>query len=311
MLWISAAPMRLRILAVVLLSACGGNGAPSSVATDTSPAPGTPFDSMSGRTLIDACGDLAAVRCRELTLCGSFLDRARYADVETCVSEVQLECVAARSLPGVLGAVARADACARNLAALDCAHRRDPLAQEQACSAAVERGTLVDGAPCVRDNQCAGGLCERGARGCGVCVRAPVAGDRCASTAECGALLCNLQLGRCEPAPKQPVGTAHAGESCDTAVCDRGDGLECMGAEWLWCVAPQVVPLGGSCADAASGLPVVCAAPSARCDRATWTCAPRIAVGAPCDAHDDCITGAACVRSDGRFRCVKESTACR
>lgn len=301
--------MRLCILAVVVLSACGGNGAPASVATDISPEPAS-ADSMSGRTLVEACRDLAVVRCRELSLCGSFLDRARYIDVEMCTREVRTECVAARALPGVLGAVARVDACARNIAALDCAHRRDPEALARACAVGVEHGTLVDGALCARDGQCAGGMCDRGVRGCGICVRAPVAGDRCAANSECGALRCNLQLARCEPLAPLPVGTQHAGDSCDDATCDRGDGLVCMGSEWLWCVAPQLTPMGGSCADVASGIPVVCTAPSARCDRTTWTCAPRVALGELCDTHDDCVSGGACVRANGRYRCVKESAAC-
>jgi hypothetical protein len=198
-----------------------------------------------------------------------------------------------RALPGVVAAAAGADACARNLAALDCAHRRDPTAHPRVCSVGIARGTLVDGAWCVRDSQCAGGLCDRGPRGCGVCS------------------ICNPQLGQCEAAAEVPLGTQSAGQPCDHASCDGGEGLVCLGAESQWCVAPQLAPLGGTCADVASGLPVVCAAPNARCDRNTWTCAPRVAIGEPCDTHDDCVTGAACVRSNGRYRCVKESVACR
>lgn len=302
--------MRLGILAVIFVSACASNGAPAGVVTEGS-ADVSPRDSLTSRTLPEACADLADARCRELSLCGSFADRAVYKDIETCTRAVRETCIAEWSLPGMIGAVARTDACAHGIGALSCLSRRDLRAQEQACEKALVRGVFADGDLCVHDAQCAGGACERGPRGCGVCVRAPVAGDLCASPGGCGKLVCNTQFGRCETAPPVPLGSARAGDLCDEIACDPGDGLHCIGVEARRCALTAVVPLGGSCADEASGLPVLCAAPNARCDHVSWTCTPKIALGLPCETHGDCVDGAACVRSEGRYRCVSAADACR
>jgi len=302
------------------------------------PAPRVHYDDALRRRSLDAsCAGFAAARCADFVLCASFADRAHFEDEAECIAGVARACVDGGNMPGVTGAIERADGCARALRALDCQDRRDPEAQHRACSVPGKPplGVLPDGTPCVDGAQCAGGACIReGDKRCGACARARAGGDACVSTADCGESElycaghvcaprrdvdgecgsdgeCRIGLscihGRCA------IGTMREGEVCISGsnACDPREALRCIGEEWTRCVRYEVIATGDSCVAAAMGLPAICGGAATYCRSSDWRCVAPTPAGGACAADVECGADGACVQLDGRAICIPMAEVCR
>lgn len=327
---------RLLIAAVLMVAACGSPRDERSVSADPVPRVGHD-DILFARSLDASCAALASARCADFVLCASFADRAHFRDEPECVANVTRSCVEHGNMPGINGAIERADECARSLRALDCHDRRDPDAQLRACSVPGNPplGTLADGAPCVDGAQCAGGACVReDGKRCGSCARAPALGTACATNADCGLAELYCTSNRCAARRDIDgacdsdgdcrnnlacirglcaVGTMGEGEVCiaGSNACDPRQALRCIGEEWTRCVRYEVIATAESCVGAAMGLPVMCGGAGAYCRATDWRCVSPTAFGGACATDAECGADGACVQLDGRAICIPMAEVCR
>ena len=216
---------------VVLVSACGG----SSGLSETPDAAGLASDAndnvgvdvgLPTRGGSDASSaapgcDQAAALCAKINQCAPFLIEAAYGDVATCTDRLTKVCNEDAASTGSGTTQANIQGCKDALTTATC---NDVFANN--LPACTFHGTLVDGAACGSNSQCASGLCEHGGQLCGVCAEQGGAGAACPSgdNAECqSGLVCSPN--------KTCAAPATAGTACDDNTQPCLAGLFCTTAK--------------------------------------------------------------------------------
>jgi hypothetical protein len=205
-------------------------------------------------------------------------------------------CANTLSAAGVKATPAGLSSCGDVLKSASCDAYAEALASSSfssipACDFAA--GTLVAGAPCGADSQCAG-YCERpSGKNCGVCATLPGEGAACLRSKCSKGLVCDKKT--CiKPLPRIAEGgvcdsTAAAGPNCKF-------GLACS-ADKKCAILPK---LGASCIDECDG---------ARCDSTgTKTCVPFLKLGESC-AYIGCEAGLRCAGPQGAQKCTSDTGA--
>lgn len=294
--------MKRLVLAVLWLSACGGDG-PAAI----------PIDELGARA--------TEVLCNYEVRCGSMPDVAACDETfffrNQGVADVKAGKVIydGRAAADCLD-VYRTLSCNASDAAVSIAGRG------QACRDAI-KGTVATGGSCLIDDECLSQACDKSACNStvaccvGVCVtRVPAGGDcsasgaRCAddlfcrrsptdATATCTALIADGQPctstdscvagRRCNVVTGTSAGTcgvlpAH-GQACPGQICDALADV-CDPASKT-CVTR--IAVGADC----SAIPTGCVA-YANCDATTKTCVARKRGGEACSQTTDCLSGVAC-----------------
>jgi len=170
---------------------------------------------------------------------------------------------------------------------------------EYACGAAATLGQA-----CWDDGACAEGLYCRGAAvdgDAGTCQRKFAAGRACTMNSQCLAgLVCRGEVGAgtCGAAPGE-------GEACDGALSNLmcAEGFVCQRIT-MRCVAP---PRAGELCGVSSGLPPCAAGLTCWSDGRSLErdgrCGAALAIGQPCGAGGECVSGAHC--DLGRLVCTR------
>jgi hypothetical protein len=154
--------------------------------------------------------------------------------------------------------------------------------QQGACRA-IFAGTVIEGQPCLRTEQCAGNAyCDHSEQACpGVCVARKAPGSPCSSADECSA----QGSGRTE---------CDYANSSGTGTCTER--VESIATEGQAC---SLVP--------SPGAEIVLCTPGLWCDEAasgTGVCRKPLPPGESCDTTDDvCVTGAFCHGPPGLQTC--------
>lgn len=253
-----------------------------------------------------ACDQRAKAHCERFMTCAGALRLAEeWGDQATCEKRLALDCVTELESPMVSSTAESTTACAGELGAQAC---EDFLYGRPTPSCARKPGKAADGAPCVRDEECASTSCNvpRGAA-CGTCEtglqeNAPcgMAGTSCVFGLSCEGPR-NMQVCR-RPAAQ--------GAAC-SANSDCDDGLDCVGASNMaqGTCQPEIKMEGAAC-DRNRRMMATCAsALNLSCDRMTATCVKGAEdlvakVGEPCgdqadDTEIECAAGGYCYRPGG------------
>ena len=188
-----------------------------------------------GPSVID-CNVLAEVQCDRQTACAPFTIESGWGTVAACKARTAEWCRVAVSAKGsdpTSGA-----ACPAALASLSC----EAFFSGKLPPACELKGTLPDGAGCMFDRQCSGGICKLAAgASCGSCAQPVAENGDCSGGARCApGLACNSNT-RCVPFGVR-------GGACNqlSAICVPL--LSCIGGA---CTDP--LPLGSNCDAAAQG----------------------------------------------------------
>jgi hypothetical protein len=202
----------------------GGAGSGGDAAAETAPSV----------TTEQGCSQEAKALCDALDGCAAILVKLAYGDKTVCISRAVLSCTTDQSVPGITRTPGDLVSCAEALATASCA---DLEAGTYPTACAIKPGTVINGAACGADGQCASTYCAK-TDACGVCGPREAAGGDCKVDGGC-------QMGlAC--ANKKCVAPAGPGGDCNlpNQPC-RGD-LYCSPTTSK-CAAK--VGVGGSCAD--------------------------------------------------------------
>lgn len=232
--------------------------------------------------------ELQQARCERFARCGLFPDEASCMAYFRVVPDPSLVGAIAAHKVDYHGELAKqcVDATAKQSCDLT---TRDAHLGIKAC-AEMYSGTLVGGASCSIDAECASGTCElpetcpelQCCTGtCRATQAAGKAGDSCAKTRDCvDGLVCGQDQTCRIP--------ANAGDPCRSDL-ECGDGLGCIGA---------VLPTPGICrALPHAGEPCPyqrCAEENLRCDATTHSCVPVGLTGDPCPTSAECAINLEC-----------------
>jgi hypothetical protein len=223
----------------------GDSGLPGDSSGDTSPL-GDAMDTTGGVTGMVACTQLAMARCARLDACSNNTGVARvYGSMNTCVSQLTANCLAALMVPMTTASPSFEQACAAAVTAQSCSDFRSGLT---APGCVAPMGPLANGMPCVANGQCASTVClvPRNAQ-CGVCGAVPAVGADCSVNANCGhTLVCNRNAVTLAETCQMPVA---AGGTCD------GD-HPCAGG--LGCVRASATVTSGTCTAFATMVGATC-----------------------------------------------------
>jgi hypothetical protein len=257
------------------LALLGGCGKESSTSAIDSAAPaldgGAPVRGTGDAGIASTGCERAGALCTKLNECAPFLLAAVYGDLATCASRLTKTCTAASQSDGSGTTPSALAACETALAGASCA---DVLSNNLPCNF---NGTLLAGAACGDNSQCASGFCNHPATTCGVCAEKAVEGGPCLSGSndECGAgLVCTKNATCAKPAASgktceenshpclagtfcTAAGTCadvvNAGQECPGAFLDLTKGVLCWGRHSA--AAPQLaVQLGAAAPGRACGL---------------------------------------------------------
>jgi hypothetical protein len=244
------------LVAVVLVPACGGSGGNEAAPGDASMADrdaavgeaGLPTKGGSDAQVVASGCDHAAALCAKLDECAPFLLAAAYGDAATCADRLTKACTEQSLSSGSGMTEASILACEASLAGATCG---DVFANN--LPGCVFHGTLVSGATCGDNSQCASGFCSLGGNLCGVCVDKGAAGAACPSGSndECQTgLVCSSGKICAQPAvvgaacddatqpcltgsfcttAKTCALTVGAGQDCPGAYINLGNGTLCLG----------------------------------------------------------------------------------
>ena len=222
------------------------------------------------------------------------------AEVTRLRGRFQQVCENALALPGSGITPTGLRACASAISASLCLGATDAVGTlrsgNPAFAACSFRGSLLGGAPCNEDFQCASGACLGGGRvntpggpappTCGTCVAAAAVGQPCAA-APCmaGAQCASGASGTLECLT---VAYGDLGVSCDNDRAFCNPGLFCDGT----CMALPV-HVDDPCVDSTG------CAPPLICGGTQRACQQPGPSGAPCSEDQDCSAGLGCVISGG------------
>lgn len=225
--------MRSWIVSSVLLVGCGGSVSEEPVDGGSDSATDAVAD-VDPRT---PCERRADEVCALFDACPSAWLPRWYADRAACIAGERRLCERDLDIPGVIDAAAQIDACSRELAA---SPRCPTWLVPMFCASARPAGALVDGTPCLYDEQCASSFCsmpfalEEQALLyplCGHCARRSQVGDPCvfgenqcdtgSTSLRPSGLACDRATSKCvvRPLEGEPCGTY---EDCDSKRCDDG-----------------------------------------------------------------------------------------
>jgi hypothetical protein len=217
-------------------TSCSGGG--SSTGSNSSGGSSSGSETLkAGVSASQACQDMAAAACGQLSSCSSFGLQIAYGDATTCAQRLALGCMPMIGAPGSTVTPNQIDQCAQVIMAETCDEWLDN-SQPSACSF---MGSLAAGSACSTGAQCQSGFCRLApASICGTCdtrassgQRAPEGGPACVVDADCAATLV-CAAGTC-------VAPAAAGSACSmTQPCSRT--LSCIGSK---CATP--IAVGGAC----------------------------------------------------------------
>jgi hypothetical protein len=212
---------------LALASACSGRlatgGDPG--LDDAGATPEAGFETREGGgpdvvmvTAEKACADYAEARCRLLERCSPAMLAGYYGSVASCLAREKLDCRPDRfGWTGVNETPADVEACARTMSALAC----DELTTgEKWWGCSPPPGRLTEGSPCALNAQCASGLCDRSALGCGVCQAQKPEGTRCAWSDECAADFACVQS-RCVRRPGEGGACRESDDCAGSLACVR------------------------------------------------------------------------------------------
>jgi hypothetical protein len=231
------------------------------------------------------------------------------------------DCLLRTKATGVGYGAPLVDGCAKAVSA----ERSACLTLDDFVACRTPRGTLGDGAACMFDTQCSGGLCRAvnaKVGGCGVCAPLLAQGAACSGS---GTEACDRGLvclaGKCAPPAQEGQACVAAGGTeecvkglfCDKGLCAKlpGKGAPCslLCAGTLVCATTCVepVPLGGKCLENECGPNLVCA--GGKCADLTV-----VQAGGVCGtANTRCDKGLECVFNEIDAKCeafVPENGAC-
>ena len=224
--------MTLVVLGAVSVG-CGGSGGPSAA---------------------KACGDLAAARCQERSMCsavggsatpGASLVRM-YGDTQTCIMRETLACQNGLAAPHTGQSPAKIESCAADFPTFSCQDFFDnnPPAD---CVAA---GTLANGTACAFNGQCQSSYCQgTKASVCGSCADPPQPGADCTGSTCWHDQRCVASTMTCAAVVSQN-GACDAGHPCD-------NGLTCVG---------DTATTMGTCQTAGTTVGAACGGATAGCD---------------------------------------------
>lgn len=314
------APASLLAAAGALVAACGPSDAETTLTT-----------TRVASSLEADCVKTASTLCTRLDACSPRATRFFFVDRGECEAAVRDACRARYEGPC---AAAAAPDCETPLAK-SCEGLADPFALvEDPAGAllglcALPRGTLADGAACLRDGDCRGGRCAPGDRsshddacgrcvtreigatcasspdcpaplGCvdGICAEVRLAGEPCRADAGCRSGLC--RRGAC-------VRAGDEGAACnEDAPCALGKGLTCKDGR---CAAFYIASAGEACSASLTVTPgeFGCAGGASCKD---GVCAAAARIGDACGATRTCGFGQTC-RSGRCERRAPSTPTCR
>jgi len=288
------------VISLFLVVACssGGSGDPNGPLADTPEA---------------ACAEYGSAYCTRLDGCIVASIGQRYGDVATCKERVAIGCTTRLALSGSGRKPADVRACAKAIGAGTCNSLRGDLIPNECLPS---KGTLVVGATCFDDSQCASAYCDGVSALCGGhCKDARRVGEACDGATICGrALVCTggecvrptalavddfctgpdscdaglaCQADRCQK-------PAALGEACDSTwakapACNLDAGLICISGT---CVKLVLNPPGSPCDDTFSG-PNQCS--KSYC--VSGSCRAFITDGGDCSGKLECLSPFKCDRS--------------
>lgn len=285
-----------------------------------------PTDSVADADPRTPCQRRADEVCALFDGCEPLLGRW-YADKAACVAGERQLCERDLDIPGVIDGVAQVDACSRELAA---SPRCPGGPVALFCASARPRGTLSDGAPCLHDEQCAGGLCKSILGGlaeelmlfpeCGHCAPRAVVGDPCvfgnndcdnvSTTLRPSGLACDRATSKCavRPATLEPCAS---GADCDSKRCLLGIGCApaLVGPPKPGSRKGDWLALGAACREGVCGGGLWCHDTG---DPSTARCTAPGAIGDRCPERAACGHVLTCGKSpvDGWMRCLDARPAC-
>jgi hypothetical protein len=286
----------------------GSTGADATLPKDGAPARGedgalvTPTadanlgadGSAPGPSAAEACAVFASAACSRLQACSPFGVSALYGDTTRCQERIGLGCLPLFDAAGTSATPAKTSACAQSLQAIPCA----TLARGDfgpAC--ATQPGTLVSGAACGDDAQCASTFCARASDAiCGICAETTRAGDPCVRGACSAGTTCPAGQSSCIAPVAGQIGDAcTVVEQCDVANavgCDTID-RRCIRLT----LAPSNGPCGANSLIGPSSF-ALCPASGTCSALLNGTCSGSAADGASCSTSGSgpsCMPPARCV----------------
>ncbi len=220
-----------------------------------------------------SCEEVARESCEWKARCDAPSFGHWFTGVDDCVRRVDPNCEAAQALPGASVTAAQRQACLDAWAAADCGTLEIPEC--------VFAGTLIEGANCVRPEQCRSGFCRPIENfNCGTCATGPLVREFCF------ALNCVIE-------ERPGLGTGVACELPDSC----GPGLYCHCAEGRdggVCEEELMVGENEDCGPQPDGT-------VRGCSGGTWcfsaVCQRAIGGGKPCSASGQCEYGLRCIES--------------
>lgn len=302
--------MRRLALAFLLLFGCSSES--------SSPAPTDAGKDTSAADARAACVPFAAALCTRFAACSDFVIGASFGDEAGCRASIEQRCKGVIGLPGVVYGAAELATCTKNVPTSTCESLFGGAVFDL-CS--LPAGTLDDGKRCFDAAQCKSGVCRQPAgEECGVCARAPAAGEPCADGSCSAALTCvsgkcleRAQPGKpCVESRQCPlayscvdgscVASLTEGAACDPTgktgnSCSLKDGLFCLGVPPAGsCTKIGLADAGKACGQASPTTFTLCKA-SGNCKGSpTGVCEVAPGPGEPCAATGNlCAVAARCI----------------
>jgi len=266
--------------------------------------------SKSSVTIEEACTSVAASACAKINTCFSFIVTSLYGDAATCQTRAKLGCVQTGIPAGSATTPDDVQSCGDAYAGLSC---NDAISHSPPNACRSKAGSVVNGAACSDDAQCASTHCAK-TSDCGICAAVAAAGGTCATENDCDyGLICNQSKVCVAPAAAGAACAATgecasplicSGQKCSAAVavggvcdktmqnCDSRQGLYCNTQNV--CVAITFAGPGEACGIV--GMAFVGCKASGQCKTsgAMGTCVAPAADGAACDTDTPCLAPAKC-----------------
>ncbi|MDP8999167.1 MAG: hypothetical protein M3O46_03550, partial [Myxococcota bacterium] len=166
-------------------------------------------------TAEQACTDMANTVCTALQSCLPLYTQLLYGDMTTCAARTKVTCPSTLGASGTGLTPAGVEACASAIGATSCTD----LFAGNTPSACVTHGSLIQGAACADNAQCAGAnsYCNVApGQTCGVCGTLAAAGGSCILKRDCGpGLECGKGTGALQTSAGTCVAAGAAGATCD------------------------------------------------------------------------------------------------
>jgi hypothetical protein len=273
--------------------ASGGSGSSSADAREDSKVDaGHAPDGAAEPSVARSCAALARATCAGVEACAPQVLTRRYLTLEDCVTIEAALCEQTHALPGVAGGTPEIDRLTAEASDRSCALHVGSLGVYT-----EKPGTLPGGANCVREIECASGICVRNGSFCGWCAAVPADSQTtCARENDYACApgrICDMERNVCVTLPQR-------GQACLLGgVCARGLGCEAGLCEPWKLPGEACVPGGNPC------MGVIC-------DPATRRCGvfdESNTAGAPCSAPSSenffsCASGLSCIGpSNGTATC--------